>query len=265
MWYPYNLLTKLEAWLHQHNLLQYGQDCLGVRDSCTAVLEYLHFGFLGSFSHLSSLLTRRFHFFFSELLIHFLTQFLVLFPVLFFCPHLLLFKVLCQQPLFFPDFTVLSACLRRLRWERRWETCNVWVGWKDIGRVSRTFQEPVWTGVYPPFPFASPSPPNPSPICHFLWGQDSSSLVTGHPGQLLLLLDSALTSEEMSCSQFQLLSHRPTAIKGLLQERREHAHLLSRGDRNHKKGSAITSHNGVVDCFKAKNNSREQKGTMWPS
>lgn len=45
--------------------------------------------------------------------------------------------------------------------------------------------------------------------------------------------------------------------------KKEHIQILSRGDRNHEKGSAIISHNGRVGCFKAKKNYREQKGTMW--
>lgn len=123
-----------------------------------------------SSSHLSSLLTTRFHFLFSKFLICFLTHFFMLFPV--FASISFFGTVSCQQPLFFPDSSV--CMFGEAGWERKWETCvRFELGGKIMGRVGRTFQESVCMGVSPPLPFASPSPPNPCLICLFFQVQDS--------------------------------------------------------------------------------------------
>lgn len=49
--------------------------------------------------------------------------------------------------------------------EKMRNTCEVSAGWKRTGGVSRTFLEPVGSGVSPRFHFASPSPPNSCLIC----------------------------------------------------------------------------------------------------
>lgn len=59
--------------------------------------------------------------------------------------------------------------------ERKWETHEVSAGWKDIGGVSREFLEPVGGGVSFPLCCASPSSPNPQPICVVLKGRGPGS------------------------------------------------------------------------------------------
>lgn len=123
---------------------------------------------------ISVLLWASYHFLAS--LSHALSSFMPLYPFLSF---------LVSKTRFSPDFTVLSIRLGRLEWERKWETrVRFQLSGKDTGGVSRTFLEPVGSGVSPPLHFASPSLPNPCLICHFPWVQHSSFLVTGHPGQL---------------------------------------------------------------------------------